>query len=285
MHLVDIDLSHQDMLTAKFLNLNLDISEYSFSNVYLFRKVHHYQLYFKKDLFLKGVTRSGSSYLMPTFPIVQSLSSHDVLDWITEVDFLFPIPEQWLPFFDSKIFEMSYSEDDSDYLYAVDKMQTYAGRHLSSRRNLVKQLIENHQVDSKPLTHDTAADALEILEHWQQSQDLSNLNTDYISCKEALQLYEKLNLNGIIYYIDQKPEGFLLGERLGKTSIYAIHFSKADRSVKGLYQYLFQNLAQSLDTSYQYLNMEQDLGIPEVRQNKHSYQPDHLVRKWRISKK
>lgn len=117
MHLVDIELSHQQLLTEKFRQLSLEISEYSFANIYLFRKVHHYKLLYEKELFINGISREGSSFLMPTIPFTNYVDCAEVREWLSEVDFLFPIPDQWLKFFDPCAFSFSCSENDSDYLF------------------------------------------------------------------------------------------------------------------------------------------------------------------------
>lgn len=283
MHLVKIDLSHQILLSDLFKKLELPISEYSFSNLYLFRDIHQYQLFFQHELFIKGVMRDGSSFLMPTFPLPQSISLERMREWLQEVDFLFPIPEEWLPSFDSKLFNRTYSEEDSDYLFSIEKMRDYPGRDLSGKRNLVKQLLTQHQIEVKNLETSDISSALEILQEWEDEHESSLEKTDYASCKEALELIGTLQLDGLMCYVDGKAKGFLIGETLAHT--YVIHFLKADRSIKGLYQYLYQALAQSLGSHYKFINLEQDLGNSQMRQSKHSYQPDQMLHKWRISLK
>ena len=38
-----VDLKHHDCLTERFHQMNLQISDYTFANVYLFRKISHYE--------------------------------------------------------------------------------------------------------------------------------------------------------------------------------------------------------------------------------------------------
>lgn len=281
MHLVEVDLSHQEMLTNKFRLLGASFSEYNFANIYLFRGIHQYKLYFRNDLFIKGMARDGSTFLLPTFSLAKHFPSSECKDWLHEVDYLFPIPEEWLPYFDSSIFKFSYSENDSDYLYSREKMQQYPGRHLDGMRNLVKHFLATYAVESYPLTRERAADALLILDQWQHVQDPDEGKTDYGPCKEALSLMDVLQLNGQIVYVDHTPAGFILGQ-FANHNQYLVHFMKANKSLKGIYQYLYQALANALPDTVKFLNLEQDLGIPQVRQNKQSYQPNKLLHKYRI---
>ena len=89
----NISLLDQKLLTEKFQMLSLEISEYSFANVYLFREIHQFELIGDESLFIKGLTRDGFSYLMPTFPITE-LKRELLKKYLQKVNFLFPIPEQ-----------------------------------------------------------------------------------------------------------------------------------------------------------------------------------------------
>ena len=54
-----LSLKHQSLLEPLFKKLNLEISEYSFANAYLFRQVHDFEVFFDKSIFLVGKTRDG----------------------------------------------------------------------------------------------------------------------------------------------------------------------------------------------------------------------------------
>ncbi|MBA3721794.1 MAG: DUF2156 domain-containing protein [Parachlamydiaceae bacterium] len=282
MHLVNIDLSHQMLLKDKFRLLKSEISEYSFADLYLFRSIHHYQFLFEKELFIKGITYTGESFMMPTFPLDKHFPLDEIKLWLTEVDFLYPIQEEWLKYFDQSIFEFSSLESESDYLYSIEKMRTYPGRALSAKRNLVSQLFAEHKVDAHTLNDERIEDALEVLEAWQKEQTLQKEKSDYFPCKEAIQLLYDLQLTGTVFYVDDEPSGLIIGET-SSCNDFLVHFAKAKKSIKGLYQYIYQPLAEMLaHDNHRFINLEQDLGIPEVRHSKHSYKPDRIVKKWRV---
>lgn len=284
MHLLPIDLSHQNLLNEKFKLLNLDISEFNFSNIFLFRKIHHYQLYYRNELFIKGVTRDDRTFLMPTSEFFHKISIDDIRYCLEEVDFFYPIPEEWLHHFDASIFNKSYLEDDSDYVYATQKLYTFEGTHLNSKRNLINQLLSQNEVETFPLDMSNISVAIKVLESWQAGQKLSKDKTDYYSCREALELLSHLQLVGYLVNVNGNPVGFVIGSRLN-SSTFLVHFDKAERAIKGLYQYLYQLLASTLMGQYEYMNLEQDLGSVQLRQAKHSYHPDRMIHKWRVNLK
>lgn len=277
-----IRLEHLELLEPRFNKLALDISEYTFANIYLFRTIHRYEVVFGKDVYIKGVTRDGFKYLMPTSSI-ELIDMSDLLACLQGCDFLFPIPESWAPHFDAKNFQITSHEQDSDYFFSVEKMSTYPGRNLSGRRNLVKQFNElypDHR--SIELTSQNIADAFNILEIWQQNVHLDAQSTDYAETHEALKLLDTLKLKGHISYAEGKPVGFILGEPLNP-QVYLFQFAKAHIEFKGVYQYLYQEFAKSLANNFQMINLEQDMGEEELKHAKRAYQPDHLVPKLRIS--
>lgn len=276
-----LSLIHQDLLEKKMRDLNLTISLYSFANLYLFRHIHRYEvLKIENHLFVKGLTRDRARFMMflshpSQYPI------EIIKRALFEVDILFPIPEEWLPFFESYKHTLSYKEEESDYLYSVKKLASYPGRHLSKKRNLVKKLHSMHEVLAEDFNGQKEA-ALFILEKWREDNHHHGIETDYEACKEAIENCDRLHLQGRLIKIDGEPAGFTMGEKLAKQS-YVIHFCKGLRQIKGLYQFLYQDLAQSIEVSCSWVNLEEDLGLSSLKLAKHSYQPDRYIIKWRVT--
>lgn len=280
MEIEKLTLAHQGVLEERFQRMALDLSEYTFANVYLFRSVHEYEVVHSKDIYIKGKTRDGFTYLMPTSPLDYF---DDMVECSKGCDFIFPVPQIWLPRFNPQIFHSAFFEQDSDYFYSVAKLSSYAGRRLSGRRNLVKQFNELHpDHNDSPLDVSRVRDAQLVLEEWHKHAK-EEAFTDYMPCREALELIKPLHLTGHISYVEGKPVGFLLGEPLN-SQVYVIHFAKALIEYKGVYQYLYQQFAKTLEKSkVECINLEQDLGSMELKHAKKSYQPDDYAVKYRIS--
>ena len=276
-----LSLEHREEVMNALANMSGFFSEYSFTNLYLFRSVHRYNLVRDKgNIFIEGFTRDGECYVMPLFDItkISSEEREKLVDWCGT---LFPAKEEHIPLFCDECYESMYNLADSDYLYTVEKMAHYPGRYLHKKRNLLKQFLENYEWRAEELTSQNAHHAHTILDIWQEGTSLPKEGTDYFSCKEALDHIEEFGQNGILVFVDNEPAGFLLGENLSQQS-YALHFAKGNKKYKGLYQFLFNHFAQSLEGKCSWINMEQDLGIPELRQSKESYFPDTMAHKYRI---
>jgi len=271
---------HKDVLHRKLRDINAPLSEYSFPNLYLFRDSHQYEVLFDKEIFIKGRSYDGFTYLMPTAPVA-ALDRDYLKGLMSGVDFLFPVPEEWLGFFSPDEFEISFREGDADYLYTVEKMSTYGGRKLHKKRNLLKQFVESYEHEALPLTNDRLVHARFVLDDWQKESGTDPRETDYGPCREALDRYEELVLCGGVYFADSEPAGFVLGEELNRET-FVLHFAKARTKFKGIYQYLYNNFAKVLPPQYRYLNLEQDMDKENLRIFKSSYVPEVLLKKARV---
>ncbi len=282
MNIEPLSLLHQELLETRLHQMNLSLSEYTFANLYLFRQIHHYEVVkIEQDIFIKGLTRDKIPFIMLTQH--PSKIAHSILrKAFSLVSIFFPVPDDWLNDLKTIAVEASFKEEESDYLYSQFKLANYPGRRLDGKRNQIKQLLNNHQVKSESFSqqiHETQTQ--HILHEWQKEQGENASQTDYFSCQEAISNFHRLHLHGRIAYVDGKPAGFVIGEWISK-ECYVVHFCKASKSIKGLYQYLLQDLAQSLGNACSWLNLEQDLGIPNLRRSKLSYLPDQLLNKWRM---
>ncbi len=280
MSIEPLSLAHRELLTPRFKAVTTTISEYTFANLYLFRQNHAYEVVTDHDVFIRGRTYDGHTYLMPTADI-RTLDMDRLKDQMQSVEFLFPIPEAWLSAFSPDAFEVQYQEGDQDYVYTVEKMSTLKGRNLHKKRNLLKQFLEYYQHDARPLTNDRLEDARFVLNDWLATTEMKPADTDHASCLEALDRYEELVLCGGIYYAEGEPAGFVLGEEVNDDT-FVLHFAKARTKFKGVYQYMFNNFASILPPKYKYLNLEQDLDKENLRIFKSSYAPEVMLRKARV---
>lgn len=277
-----LNLEHKKELFPLLKNVNTKIAEYSFANLYLFRKNHEYEVLKADNIyFIKGKSYDGKTYIMPID--ISKLSDYKLIaELLKEVDFLFPVDENWLTFFPQDKYEFSYKDGDTDYVYNIEKMRTFAGKKLHGKRNLLHQFEKNYNCNPLPLYGDERMrDAKKVLDLWQEESGQKREDTDYDACMEALELYDELVLCGFIYYVDRTPAGFIIGEELCQDT-FALHFAKALTEFKGIYQYMFNNFSKILPDKYKYVNFEQDLDKENLRLAKMSYEPDLQVKKYRV---
>lgn len=273
-----LSLKHKNLLNDNLKKLDTMISEYSFANLFLFRDVHKYEVLIDKEIFIKGITYDNFTYLMPVKPLNEL--DYDYLKELSKtVDFLFPIDEKWLVNLPN--YEVDYKEGDSDYIYLREKIKTYSGKSLHSKKNLLNFFLKEYKHKAEPLTKDRITDAKYILEEWQKESEQKKEETDYYPLISALDLSDELCICGIIYYVNSEPAGFIIGEERGENT-FLLHFAKGLTKYKGIYQYIFHSFAEVLPERYVYLNFEQDLDKENLRLSKQSYHPEFMVKKLRV---
>lgn len=280
---------HEKILSDKLANIDTALSEYSFANLYLFRDKHNYSLIdYHDNLFLSGITYDNKTFLMPLCDLSNKENEAYLSDLIAlsiDYDMIYPIPENWLYLFPTDFFDISYIEDDSDYLYEIETFVSYPGRKLHAKRNLVAQFLRDYNAEILPLNDENAHLATEVLNRWQKDIGAKKEETDFFPCLESLQNIKKLNQIGEIFLIDGIPQGFVMGERYNK-EYCVIHFAKGNNEIKGIYQYMFSVFAQSnKEKQCDFINLEQDLGKEGLRAMKKSYQPIKLLQKYRVTRK
>lgn len=277
-----LNIEHKKTIFTILKNIKTKIAEYSFANLYLFRNHHEYEVLIENDFILiKGKSYDGKRYITP-LNLNAFLKSGLVDEMLKEVDFIFPVDEAWLTLFSQDKYDFFYKDGDTDYVYNIEKMRTFAGKKLHGKRNLIHQFEKSYSCEPLPLFgEERLKDAIKILEVWQEESGQTKEDTDFDACMEALELYDELVLCGFIYYVDKVPAGFIIGEELCEDT-FALHFAKALTNYKGIYQFMFNNFSKILPDKYKFVNFEQDLDKENLRLAKMSYEPDLLVKKYRV---
>ncbi|SLM29830.1 conserved hypothetical protein [Desulfamplus magnetovallimortis] len=284
---VDIELELREYLHPMFQALSEGISEFTFANIYLFRKDHLYEISKIKvdgsenngDIVVITGNDSGEKFFMLPFgiPPIKYLrtlfENHRTLKCASrsQVELLLDMGYT--------VFE---DRDNFDYLYHRQHLADLPGRKFHKKRNLIKAFINNHSYEGRPLLDEYIPHALEILEKWRRNRDNDG---DYYPAREALEKCHPLQLCGGIYYVDSKPVAYSLGEENACGKSFVIHFEKAVTGYKGLWQFVNQAFASIITEYYETINREQDLGDEGLRKAKLSYQPSGFVKKYRICHK
>jgi hypothetical protein len=270
------------------------VSEFTFADLYLFRKRYNYRVSKIEDktFILSGVqphhgpapegtdpqSVEGRRFFMtpcaaPGRGVLEELfKTHDYWKNISD-SVLIPNREhleQWG-------IQIAEDRDNFDYLYQRTDLAELSGKKYHKKRNLVNQFLNSYTCEEKPLTLELVPQAMAILDRWREEKGEDG---DYVASREALELFGDLSMKGSVYYISGRPVGWCLGEAIGRGRIFTIHFEKALDEYKGIYQYINQTFAASLPEYFTYINREQDLGDEGLKQAKMTYRPSGFVRKY-----
>ncbi len=255
------------------------LSEFTFSNLYLFRKTHKYKITtVESDLIVITGEDQGDSFFMLPFGFPSSTTVEKLFDLYGNLKCLSVDQARYL----RDIGYCTYEDRDNfDYLYLRKDMAELTSGKFHKKRNLIKAFLSSYPYTGEPLLERHVEDALDILEQWKNGREDPG---DYEAAKEALEKAEQLQLCGGLYYVYGKPVAYSLGEELACGETFVIHFEKAVQDFKGLWQFVNQAFASILPEKYITINREQDLGASGMRKAKLSYNPVAFVKKYRAVK-
>ena len=274
---VAVTLEHRPILHPKFKALSQGISEFTFANIFLFRHTHNYKLtLFDDDLIVILGKDENAPFFMLPFGIPKDA---DLLRLFQDHGGVKCASEDQKELFENLGYTVIEDRNNFDYLYLRKELAELTGRKYHKKRNLIKAFLDSHDYVARPLLDEYTRDALEILENWREAHGALG---DYSAAREALERSWDLQLCGGIYYVEDRPAAYTLGEELASGTSFVIHFEKAVSGYKGLFQLINKSFASVLPEKYETINREQDLGDDGLRQAKHSYKPSGFVKKYKI---
>ncbi len=191
----------------------------------------------------------------------------------------------------TKAFEIHHDIDNDDYILSCEEANDLPGKkYINKRKNLARFLRDYPQCRiSKSNLDDpqTWQRIINLCEYWASlDTDGSKAGDDDLKAiKRLLVLMPKLknlNIQCMSIYNNDKFVAFCIYEILNAE--WAIsHFGKSDITIRNLYEFMMVEVLRDLHSQgIKWLNYEQDLGIPGLRQNKLSCKPSTFLKKYII---
>lgn len=256
------------------------LSEHSFANLFLFRRVHRYRFHARPIPHVTGRTYDGVRHLLP-LAVLDERTMARLVPVLADGTCLYPIAAWQLDALDPERFEWSADPDDSDYLYPAENFRGYRGTRLAPKRNLVRQLMRAHELRAEAWSPEHARDCCAILAAWMNDRGKARGEADEAACLAALRHAPRLGLGGFVHYADGVPAGFILAEETAPGT-FVMRFAKGRDRFKGIYPWMFQHFCGQGAREVRWLNFEQDLGLANFRHTKRSYAPSALLAKYRV---
>ena len=179
-----------------------------------------------------------------------------------------------------------------DYLYNTGDLAQLAGHKYSKKRNLIaqfnKQTAAVSKVEVETLTPANNGACLNLLDRWAHDPEagahLDMLNCERKAIVNGLKHFDLLELNGVLVKVAGEIAGFAFGSRLSD-GVFVLNFEKALDNIKGIYQFLDNELARRLPPCYSFVNKESDLCKPGLAKTKESYYPAFKIKSYTLTLK
>lgn len=185
------------------------------------------------------------------------------------------------------LFEYSSDRNFFDYIYKREDLAELKGKNYQPKRNHVNKFRKEYEFTYEPLTEEVIPECLQFESEWCIKHgyiENENIRNERRALTFALHHFQESGLTGAVIRTSGRVVAFTFGAPINHNT-FGVHYEKADINIDGIYSAINQLFASHLPTQYLYLNREEDLGIPGLRQAKLSYHPALLLEKTRAIKK
>jgi hypothetical protein len=279
-----LEMADKPVFDRIFSDLQPRISEFTFAGLYLFRTAHDYRITMVGDsLVLLGKGYDKAPYFLPPLSgnvniVLETLFTAKLSMYGADGAFV----EKHLT---ASSIDTIEDRDSFDYLYLREKLATLPGNRFHKKKNRISYFTSRHPYEAEVYTDRHLQGCLDLLDIWgRMASDEVNKSMilEIFATSEALKLAGELGLEGVVIMVGGTAVAFALGERLNSETAVC-HFEKANPFMEGLPQLVNREFAKILFNDCRFLNREQDLGEPGLRNAKLSYHPTELVKKYRVS--
>lgn len=177
-------------------------------------------------------------------------------------------------------FDADASRDQANYIYGAADLAELAGKRFSKKRNLIAQARKAYSWQAGELSQEHMPECAQLVrriadEDHAQGRD-SSWRHEMEALGFALEHFGELGQRGTGIWVDGALAAFALWEPLD-SNMAIVHFERALRRFKGLYQVVNQETARVIRREgFSLINREEDVGSPGLRQAKESYFPLRL---------
>ncbi len=277
-----------DAPPVRLLTRGAQQSDLAFANIYLLRRKYHTELALEGGFLFRHFSANSRlcGYAFPCgegdpFPALCRMEEDATLRarpfrfcLLTESQ------KDFLALHYPGRFVFSSDPGDADYLYEREALATLPGARLHRKRNHVARFERSYPTTRvEALTDANASDALAVASAWLAAQEdpTPALLHEHEAITQALIHREALELVGALLYVGDSPVGMSLASMISPT-VADIHYEKCLPDFRSAYPVINQAMASLLPATF--INREEDLNQPGLRQAKLSYFPFLILTKF-----
>lgn len=182
-------------------------------------------------------------------------------------------------------FTLTPDRDNWDYVYRVQDLIDLPPDRYPDKTRHYDQFVKRFKFEYRPLTPDLAPACQDLQDLWcdEKHCDLyASLRAESRAVKEVLEQLPGLRVTGGVILVRGRVQAFSLGEPLNEDTV-VIHIEKATPELHGAFQVINREFLRHAWADLKYVNREQDMGDPGLRQAKESYLPAQMVEKFIVT--
>jgi hypothetical protein len=171
-----------------------------------------------------------------------------------------------------------------DYMYRALDLATLPGTAYAKIRNRLHKFTKETPYSIEDMTDDNMDEVHEFLKRWCLWKDCASdevLENERKAIVFSMAHFFDLGLSGIALRINGTIEAVSVFEQMNADTA-VIHFEKGSPDYDGIYKAVNMEAAKRLQTKIEFIDREEDLGIPGLRKAKLSYHPHHFVEVYHV---
>jgi hypothetical protein len=178
------------------------------------------------------------------------------------------------------------NRDFFDYVYRASDLAELLGTKYGKIRNRLNKFIKNYAYTIDELSENNMDEVNEFLKRWCLWKDCGSdevLENERKAIVYSMSHFFDLGLSGLALKVNGSIEAIAVYEKMNADTV-VVHFEKGSPDFDGIYKAINMETAQRVRHQVPFIDREEDLGIPGLRQAKLSYQPDHFIELYHVLK-
>ncbi len=293
-----IEIEDKKLFDGYFEKFQPEISEFTFTNLFIWKNYYNFLflesdnhlIVFSQDYFKnwkKSISNldDGTFFLTPIGPTPEKMiiNLFEKFDNIEIHRVPKDVIEKVIRDPEYQVLNLDIHEDrmNWDYIYEIESLIDLPGNKFRQKRRWLNKFLEIYNYEFNIISDGLIDKALELQLEWcdqNECQSNEDLIEEQKAIKTALENFNDLGIFGGIIGVDNKCVAYTLGEMINKDTI-VIHIEKAHLEYEGSYQAINNLFLKEFGKNVNYVNREQDLGIPGLRRAKEAYKPIRMVEK------
>lgn len=293
----EITIDKKELLEKYLCRRCSNNSEFSFTNLFMWRKSYDIKYAITDDM-LCILPKHNDGPRSATFPIGFISENGEERDIKPAIEALLKYFEgtnqvPLIRLYDEKTvklltdtfpdkFLITEDLNSFDYVYSIEELTNLAGKKFHSKKNHInkfKKLYPDFKYER--MTSKNAEECFNLFNNWCNNKEIDSaiFDEEKSAILELLNNWDNLDITGGCLRVGEEMVAFSIGEPL-KDDAVVIHLEHANTEFQGAFAMMNQQFLEHEWQDYKYVNREEDMGIPGMRQAKQSYKPVFMVKKY-----
>lgn len=283
------EIKDKEYINSFFGEHHYEQADCSFDTLFLWQKAYGTRWAVQDGVLFIRAGTGEHSFFMPPFAGEEASFSHGLSIIREELaaegqPFIIKAASPWvvsqLERLHPGVYDITPDRDNWEYIYKTSDLITLPGKKFRMKKNHLNGFLRQYaDYVYEPVTKDNLEETQAALAEWFARR--GEIEEEEEALRRNFEYWDELGTRGAVIRIYGKIEAFTAGLRLNERVAH-VHFEKANPDIRGLYQAINRDFLLHEFADTEFVNREEDLGLPGLRQAKLEYNPDHFAEKYDV---